>query len=169
MRPELADRLVDALNAGETPPVRTLGSVGAGATSRPLAELAAASSAPMALEPGEGTALLDNNAFSTGWAALAVADAATLLDALDVAGALSLEGIAANPTMLHAAIGEVRPYPGLAARSPASGACSPAARCCDAGVARHLQDPLSFRNLPQVRAVPRATSWPTSTACWRSS
>src|SRR5580765_8125551 len=75
VRPELADRLVTALNAGETPRVRTIGSVGQ-ADLAPLAELADALFRGTALEAGEGTALLDNNAFSTGWAALAIADVA---------------------------------------------------------------------------------------------
>ncbi len=112
VRPELADRVIAALNGGETPRLRTIGSIGQ-ADLAPLADLAAALFDGLALEAGEGTALLDNNAFSTGWAALAVTDAIALLDSMDVAGALSLEGLGANPTMLHAAIGEVRPYPGL--------------------------------------------------------
>src|SRR2546430_254338 len=67
-----------------------------------------------ALAPGEGLALLGHNAFSTGHAALAVADAGRLLDSLDAAGALDLEAFAANVSMLHPAIACERPFPGLA-------------------------------------------------------
>ncbi len=57
--------------------------------------------------------LVDNNAFSTGLAALAVADCETLLDALDVAGALDLEAFAANPGLVDEAVADARPHPGL--------------------------------------------------------
>jgi len=148
-RPALAERLVDAINGGETPRVRTLGSVGQ-ADLAPLADLAAAVFRDLPLEAGEGTALLANNAFATGWAALAVADVATLLDAMEIAGALSLDGLAANPTMLHAAIGAVRPYPGLRRSLARLRELLDGSAIWEPGVARNLQDPLSFRNLPQI-------------------
>jgi histidine ammonia-lyase len=154
VRPELADRIVAALNDGETPRIRTIGSVGQ-ADLAPLAELASELFRGMTLEAGEGTALLDNNAFSTGWAAIAVTDVATLLDAMDVAGALSLEGIAANPTMLHAAIGAARPYPGLRVTLDRLRRLLAGSAIWDAGVARNLQDPLTFRNLPQIQGACR--------------
>ena len=74
MRPELADSIVDALNAGFVPQMRTLGSVGQ-ADLGPMADLAASllERGDLELEENEGLALLDNNAFSTGSAALAVA------------------------------------------------------------------------------------------------
>ncbi|MBA2718439.1 MAG: aromatic amino acid lyase [Chloroflexi bacterium] len=153
-RPELAERILAALNADDVPEVRSIGSVGS-ADLVPLAELAMPIVAGLDLEPGEGTALLDNNAFATGWAALAVADAATLLDSLDVAGALSLEGFAANPSMLHPAIGEVRPYPGLRRTLARLAALLDGSGLWDAGAPRNLQDPLTFRNLPQIQAAGR--------------
>ncbi|MEA2620252.1 MAG: histidine ammonia-lyase, partial [Chloroflexota bacterium] len=58
VRPELAERLVAALNAGEAPPVHATGSVGQ-ADLAPLAELAGVLVGDMDLAPGEGTALLD--------------------------------------------------------------------------------------------------------------
>jgi histidine ammonia-lyase len=154
VRPELADRLVTALNGGETPRVRTIGSVGQ-ADLAPLAELADALFRGMALEAGEGTALLDNNAFSTGRAALAVADVAALLDTMDVAGTLSLEGLAANPTMLHPAIADARPYPGIRRTLERLRDLLDGSAIWDAGVARNLQDPLTFRNLPQIQGTCR--------------
>jgi histidine ammonia-lyase len=154
VRPELADRVVAALNDGETPRIRTIGSIGQ-ADLAPLAELADELFDGVALEAGEGTALLDNNAFSTGWAALAVTDVATLLDAMDIAGALSLEGIAANPTMLHAAIGDARPYPGLRRTLDRLRGLLAGSAIWDAGVARNLQDPLTFRNLPHIQGTCR--------------
>ena len=154
VRPELADRVIAALNGGETPRLRTIGSIGQ-ADLAPLADLAAALFDGVALEAGEGTALLDNNALSTGWAALAVTDAIALLDSMDVAGALSLEGLGANPTMLHAAIGEVRPYPGLRRTLDRLRELLSGSGIWEPGTARHLQDPLSFRNLPQIQGACR--------------
>ena len=152
VRPDLVDRILAALNDGETPRVRTIGSIGQ-ADLAPMADLAAALFDGASLEAGEGTAVLDNNAFSTGWAALAVTDAANLLDAMDTAGALSLEGLAANPTMLHPAIGDARPYPGLHRTLDRLRELLSGSAIWEPGSARHLQDPLSFRNLPQIQGA----------------
>src|SRR4029077_19921854 len=99
-----------ALNGAAMPPVRTLGSVGQ-ADLGPNADLAYGLLNGVELAAGEALVLVDNNAFSTALASLAVADFATLLDALEVAGALDLEGFAANLSVLDAAIPEARPYP----------------------------------------------------------
>jgi histidine ammonia-lyase len=153
-RREIADRLVEALNAGEQPRVRLLGSIGQ-ADLPAMADLAHGLFAGVELQAKEALALLNSNAFSTGTAALAVADLERLLEALDVAGALDLEAFGANLTLLHPAIGEVRPYPGLV---------ESLARLCDLlegsslwepGAARNLQDPLSFRCLPQQHGALR--------------
>ena len=149
VRPEMAERLIAALNAGELPVIRTIGSVGEGDLS-PLTDLALAVFDGTELAAGEGTALLANNAFSTGWTVVAVSDVATLLDALEVAAALSLEGMAANPTLLHAAIGVVRPYPGLARTIALLRELLGGSALWDPGTARHLQDPLTFRDVPQI-------------------
>ncbi len=154
VRPELAERVIDVLAADRLPIVHAIGSVGQ-ADLAPLAELAGPIADGYELAPGEGTALLDNNAFATAWAALAVADAETMLDTLDIAGALSLDGFAANPTMLHPAIGVVRPYPGIRATLARLGGLLAGSAIHDPGVARNLQDPLSFRNLPQVHGAAR--------------
>ena len=154
VRPELAERLVAALNGGEAPPLHATGSVGQ-ADLAPLAELAVVLVGDLELAPGEGTALLDNNAFSTGWATLATADSASLLDAMEVAGAVSLDGFAANPSMIHPAIGRVRPYPGLVATLARLAALLDGSAIHEPGGARNLQDPLSFRNLPQVQGACR--------------
>jgi histidine ammonia-lyase len=154
VRPTLAERLVKALNDGETPVVRTLGSIGQ-ADLGPMADLALALFGDVALEAGEGLALVSSNAFSTAAAALAIDDAARLLDTLEVAGALSLEAIAAQPTMLHEAIGVVRPYPGLQASLARLRALLEGSALWEAATPRNLQDPLTFRNLPQIQGAGR--------------
>ena len=69
----LAERLVEALNAGETPRVRTLGSLGQADLAQ-MADLGLAVFADIPLEAGEGLAILGSNAFATAAAALAIAD-----------------------------------------------------------------------------------------------
>ena len=95
-----------------TPLVRTLGSVGQGDLAA-MADLAEGVLGDFELAAGEALVLMDNNAFSTGFAALAVADCVILLDALDMACALDLEGFAANLSVIDPVVGGVRPYPGL--------------------------------------------------------
>ncbi|HKP19206.1 MAG TPA: aromatic amino acid ammonia-lyase [Gaiellaceae bacterium] len=152
VRPELAEQLVAALNDGARPSVRRYGSVG-------IADLAL--NADLAVELGldpttkEGLSLVNHNAFSTGAAALAVADAATLLDALDLALALDMEAFAANVSVLHPAVGETRPYPGLVATLERVRALLDGSYLWDGRAARFIQDPLSFRSAPQVHGAAR--------------
>jgi histidine ammonia-lyase len=154
VRPVLAERLVAALNAGEHPRVRLLGSLGQSDLA-PLADLANWLFGDFELEAKEGLALLNNNSFSSAVAALAVADAERLLDALDVAGALDLEAFAANLTLLHPAVGRVRPYPGLLSSLERMQALLEGSSLWEAGSARNLQDPLTFRCLPQIHGAAR--------------
>ena len=153
-RPEIAKRLLAALNDDERPRVRMLGSLGQ-ADLPQMADLAQALFADADLQAKEALALLNSNAFSTGLAALATADAGRLLRALDVAGALDLEAFAANLTILHPAIGEVRPYPGIVASLARFRSLLDGSYLWDEGSARNLQDPLSFRCLPQVHGALR--------------
>ena len=92
-----------------------------------MADLALKIAAELALAPGEALALLDNNAFSTAWAALALSDARDLVASMEAAGALSLEVFGANLTMIHPVTDAIRPYPGLAASAHASPPTSTAA------------------------------------------
>jgi histidine ammonia-lyase len=149
VRPELAERLVAALNGGEVPRVRLLGSVGQSDLA-PNADLADHLFGDFPLAAGEGLALVNNNAFATGFAALAVADARRLLDALHAAAALDLEAFAANLTIIHPAVAASRPYPGLQASVGRLTALLEGSALWAAGAARNLQDPLTFRGLPQV-------------------
>ena len=74
---------------------------------------------------------------------------------MDVAGALSLEAQAARPTLLHPAIGEVRPYPGLRRTLARLAVLLDGSALFDPATPRHLQDPLTFRNLPQIQGACR--------------
>ncbi len=151
--PALAERVVGALNERRHPQVRLLGSLGQ-ADLAPMADLAQGLlGADGRLEPGEGLALLNNNAFATGLAALAVADLERLLRASLVAGALDLEAFAANLTVLDPAAARERPYEGLAAAAAALRSLLDGSALFEPGVSRNLQDPLTFRCLPQVHGA----------------
>jgi histidine ammonia-lyase len=151
VRPLLADRLVDAL-AGDPPAVRILGSVGQ-ADLAPLAEIAEAVLAETELAAGEGLALVTGNSFATAWAALALIDTGVLLDALDVAAAISLEGALANLSILDPVAIQARPSASLALVLDRFRALLDGSTAWQSP--RNLQDPLTFRNVPQIHAVAR--------------
>jgi histidine ammonia-lyase len=175
VRRELVLLLVDALNAGVHPIVRQLGSVGqgdlyemadigkvliglgraevAGRTMPGREALAEAGLEPIELAPKEALALISANGVTLGHGALVLNDAADLLDSLQVAAALSLEGFAANLSIIH---------PGAAQLNPQAGPNTAAGRLRDLladsylwrrGSARNLQDPLSFRCVPQTHGA----------------
>ncbi|MEI6626023.1 MAG: aromatic amino acid ammonia-lyase [Thermoleophilia bacterium] len=154
-RPELAQLVLRAINENWELPIRPLGSVGQ-ADLTPLGDLAGAliDRESFRLEGGEGLALISNNAYSTAQAALAFADLESLVDTLDVAGALELEAFLANPSIVDEALTE-RPYLGLQLTSARLRELLAESELWDDGVPRHLQDPLTFRCLPQVHGAMR--------------
>lgn len=154
VRVELIQLVVESLNKRVHPRVRVLGSIGQ-ADLAPMADIAQGILGDFRLGAKEGLALLNNNAFSTGCATLAVADCEGLLDAVDIAGALDLEAFAANLSILHPAVGEARPYPGLRAALARLSALLEGSYLWREGAARNLQDPLTFRCLPQVHGAAR--------------
>jgi len=153
-RPELAQLVVDVVNAGVVPEVRSLGTLGQADLAQ-NADLAHGILGDFELAAGEAGALLVTNAFSTGQAALAVSDSHTLLDAFDAAGALDFEGFRANVGALHEAVGDARPYPGIRETLARLHHLLDGSGLWEPGAARFLQDPLTFRCLPQVHGAAR--------------
>lgn len=153
-RPELAGLVVDALNADRLPPLRTFGSVGQADLAQ-LADLADGLLGDAPLAPGEAIALLNQNAFSTGWGALALWDALVLLDTFDVAAALDLEAFAANLSPLDPAVPALRPYPGLETTVARLQALLAGGALARGEGARSLQDPLVFRTVAHVHGAAR--------------
>src|SRR5580704_17132959 len=154
--PELAEIIVTLLNEGFAPPVRRLGSVGQGDLG-PMADLAHGLITHSGFEvaENEGLALVSSNAFTTAWACLAIADAHTLMDTFDVAGALDLEAFGANVTSLHPVIEQIRPFPGLVATLHTLRLLLKDSYLWQPGAARFLQDPLTFRCIPQIHGAAR--------------
>jgi histidine ammonia-lyase len=154
VRSQVAERLVAALNASESPHVRLLGSIGQGDLA-PNADLAHGLFEGFPLASGEALWLVNSNAFSTGLATLAIADAQRLIDSLHVAGALDLEAFAANVAHLDPVIAETRRSPGLHGSLERLTELLAGSSLWEPGYARNLQDPLSFRGLPQVLGAAR--------------
>jgi histidine ammonia-lyase len=154
VRPSLARLLVDALNRDTRPRVRMLGSAGMSDLA-PLGDLAAALFADVEVEPKEALALVNNNSFATGLAALALTDALRLADSMTVGAALDLEAFAANLSTLHAEVGRVRPYAGLREELRRLRAALDGSHLWQPGAARNLQDPLSYRGVVQVQGATR--------------
>ena len=125
VRPELAALIVDALNEGYTPPVRMLGSVGQ-ADLTLTADLAHGLLAHggFTLAPGEGLALLNNNAISTGSSWRATRTTSSIVRSRPVSTTVMTDRSAQDePSFVPASTGTVpRPEP----RCPAGSRAEPA-------------------------------------------
>jgi histidine ammonia-lyase len=154
VRPLLAEQLTRAIDDDVRPAVRMHGSLGASDLAQ-MADIAHGVFAGTDLVPGEGLALINSSAFGTGLAALALADAARLVDAADAGGALSLEGFAANPSVLHPAIERARPDQVLSRTLGRLRELLAGSFLWEEGAARNLQDPLTYRSTAPIQATAR--------------
>ena len=178
--PGCVEHLVACLNAGVHPVVPEFGSVGASGDLVPLAHvalgmigegdvefrgavmparaaLAAAALAPLELREKDGLALINGTQFTTAIGVLALLEAETALEALEVAGALSLDALKGSPGPFAAEIQAVRPHPGQAAsaaRLTALLAGSQIRESHRTGDPR-IQDAYSLRCMPQVHGAAR--------------
>ncbi|MFC4248031.1 histidine ammonia-lyase [Natribaculum luteum] len=118
--------------------------------------LAAIDLEPLALAPKEGLALVNGTQLTVGLAALAVVDADGLLEAADVAGALTTEVTLGTTASSDPAIHDVRPHAGQQTSAEnvrqltAGSDVVEAHRNCD-----RVQDAYSLRCLPQVHGAVR--------------
>jgi histidine ammonia-lyase len=164
--------LVAALNAGIHPAIPALGSIGAG----DLAQLAhltrglmghgqverrgvllpadqalrGAGPPPLPLGAKDGHALVVANSYSVGWACLVLADIERLFDWALAAVALAFEGFRANLSVLDARALAARPAFGQVEAGARLRTLLAGSALWEAGAARRLQDPLSYRCAPQV-------------------
>ena len=116
-----------------------------------LEALKSASLAPLALAPKDGQVLCNSTAFSVGLAALAAARARRAVMSLQISGALSFTGFRGNRTPFQKPATRIRPQAGEVEAGDELLALT------DFGApgskARRLQDPLSFRCMPQVHGA----------------
>lgn len=175
-RPEVAAHIVACLNAGLTPVVGDTGSIGAadlipnatlglalvgegemtdaqGSTGPSDAIMRAAGIAPLTLGPRDGLALANHASICSASAAIAHGAAQTAFDAAQGAAALSLQAFDANLGPLSTRLLALRPLPGQMAAAAQLRALLTDSPLWQAGTARRLQDPLSFRNIPQIHGT----------------
>jgi histidine ammonia-lyase len=173
--PAIPQAIADLLNAGVTPVVPRLGSVGA-ADLAPLSHafavligegeaayegrvmpgaeaLAAAHLMPVALGPKDALSLINANALSAGAGALAIADAETVFHAALAALALGLEAFRGNLSPFAAEAVALRPTPRLEEVSARLRTLLAGSELERQGAARRLQDPLSFRTGAHILAA----------------
>jgi histidine ammonia-lyase len=105
---------------------------------------------PLTLEAKDGLAICSSSAVSCGTASLALLDAEELLDAVQVAAALSMEALRANLSPLDPRVVAARSAPGQAWSASQLRALLATGDLTRPGQARRLQDPLSFRCVSQI-------------------
>lgn len=175
--PATVQRYIDMYNADMLPVVYERGSLGASGDLAPLAHLAlpllglgevvlkgkrmATAKAlkglgwdPLELGPKEGLALLNGTQFMCAFAALLSIKAARLADLADTIAAMSLDAYDGRMEPFTASVHAVRPHPGqavVAARMRELLQGSTIAKRAK----KHVQDPYSFRCIPQVHGTSR--------------
>ena len=154
VRPEVAERYLEALNTSAAVHVSSLGTVGQADLAQ-NADLANGVLGDLELEAGEALALLNGNAFSTGHGALAVSDAGRWLEWADASAALDYEALRGNVGALHREVARARRSSGLAETVDRMHALLDGSALWEPGAARFLQDPLTFRCVPQMHGAAR--------------
>jgi histidine ammonia-lyase len=180
VRVELLDLLLAFLERDLLPVVPSRGSVGASGDLAPLSHLAlpvigagnvrlggqpmAASEAlrrsalePLALEAKEGLALINGTQAMTSLLALAALEARRLVRVADLVGALSLDAIRGSDGPFDPRIHAIRPFPGQIASAACLLSLMQGSEIRDEhrqGDDR-VQDPYSFRCMPQVHGAAR--------------
>ncbi len=117
--------------------------------------LASAGLHPARLGPKEGLALISANAASVGRGALVAADLDRLLRCMDVAAALSLEAFRGNVGPYDVEIERAHADAGQAATAARLRGLLAGSNLYEAGTARSVQDPYSFRCVPQAHGAAR--------------
>jgi histidine ammonia-lyase len=180
VRPVLCERLLEHLNADIHPRIPSQGSVGASGDLAPLAHLgltligegeawrggawvpaadvlADAGIEPLDLGPKEGIALVNGTQVMTAIGVLALLGAERLVEAAEIAGAMSLEAMRGTRAAFAAPIHDSRPHPGQLASAArlrellgeTSGIAESHAGC------GKVQDAYSLRCMPQVHGAAR--------------
>jgi histidine ammonia-lyase len=178
--PAVADSLVALLNGGVHPLLPRTSSVGAGdlgalalvaqvAIGAGRAEyrgevldggeaLARAGIPPLALQAKDGLAMISANGVSVGQGALVVERAGALADAAELVAALSMEATRGNPSVALPVVADGKPFPGLVESCRQLRRALQGSYLMTSGVPASVQDPLSFRVVPQVHGALRDTT-----------
>lgn len=117
--------------------------------------LRAAGIAPLELEPKDGLAMVSANGVTVGYGALVLRRLAMAIDLADIVAAVSLEAFGGNPSIVEPSVARAKASPGQVETSRRirsaledSGRFGP-----DGDIS--VQDPLTFRVVPQVHGALR--------------
>ncbi|GAA0729364.1 histidine ammonia-lyase [Dactylosporangium roseum] len=180
VRPEVAQALVDLLNADITPWVPEHGSLGASGDLAPLAHCAlvligegwilakdgsritaaVAGVKPIELSSKEGLALINGTDGMLGMLLLAIKDAAHLFTMADVTAALSIEAMLGSDRPFMPELHTIRPHPGQAASAANIHRLLQHSPIMDShrnDLVHAVQDAYSMRCAPQVAGAARDT------------
>lgn len=175
--PATVQRYIDMYNADMLPVVYERGSLGASGDLAPLAHLALPllglgevvlkgqrmatakalkqlGWAPLELGPKEGLALLNGTQFMCAFAALLSIKAARLADLADTIAAMSLDAYDGRMEPFTASVHAVRPHPGQAVVAAHMRELLQGSAIAKRAK-KHVQDPYSFRCIPQVHGASR--------------
>jgi len=177
IRAETIKLLIDMINRDVVPLIPEQGSVGASGDLAPLAHLAlamlgrgevfyrgrlqpasralrAAKLSPVKLAAKEGIALINGTQAMAAMGAAAIIRLENLLRAADVVGALSVEGDRASIRPFDSRIHKLRPHPGQISTAANVRKMLAGSRIISShATCRRVQDPYSFRCIPQVHGA----------------
>ena len=175
--PDIFATLIQMLNGGVHPIVPMGGSVGASDLTQMAAvgmvligrgdavyrgevvtggdALKRAGIAPCPLRPKDGLALISANGMSIGMGALAVVDLEKLSEIADEIGCLSLEAVNGNIEPFREEVTSAKPFAGQLAAAEHMRQCLAGSYVEEPRVEPSVQDPLSFRVMPQVHGAMR--------------
>jgi histidine ammonia-lyase len=180
IRVETVQRLLDLLNRGIIPIIPSRGSVGASGDLAPLAHLALvligegeamvdgcpvsgadalerAGLEPIRLAAKEGLALINGTQMMCAIGALVVYDALNVLEVADIAGAMSLEAIRGTDRAFDERVHRLRPHRGQIESAQHLLYLTKSSEIMHSHRhdAHRVQDPYSFRCMPQVHGASR--------------
>jgi histidine ammonia-lyase len=168
VRLELVESLLARFQADDLPEARLGASVGASdivamsqlavpLIGKPGVGPGGAGPGPLAgLAAKEAVSLLNSNSLMLAEGTLALLEVRALLDAATAAGALSMEGFRGNLQSWSARVDQARGQSGQIRAGAALRAALEGSRLWQPGEARFLQDPLSFRCIPQIHGAAEA-------------
>ncbi|OUO94402.1 aromatic amino acid ammonia-lyase [Cloacibacillus sp. An23] len=110
---------------------------------------------PITLAEKDGLAVLSSNALSAGLACSVLASAKNLLDSADLIAGMSLEALNGNVSALREGAHKVRRYPKQIETAARMRKYLKNSYLYESDPERPLQDPLSFRCVPQVHGAVR--------------
>ena len=181
VRPEVIELLVEMLNKGVHPRIPAQGSLGASGDLAPLAHLALvligegeaeykgavlpgdialreAGLTPVVLQAKEGLALVNGTQMMTAIGALTLLDSERLCQFADIAGCMSVEGFLGSHQPFLEAVQTVRPHPGQVESAAFCRKLLLGSEIAASHInCKKVQDPYSFRCIPQVHGAVRDT------------